>query len=178
VTPANANRVLFFQCGMPSRYSGTQGPGRWPVRHLRCCYPNSSTQTACAKLGLSASDVTCVASRCVLGKSCDSRAVQCHSEPPACSAGQAPIVEGSYYSGSCIPVDQCSAVTSCSVCTAANLACVTDQINSVLGTEYHCVSVPANCVQNPTCQCMGGCEPYYQCANPNSTALVCQCPTC
>jgi len=136
------------------------------------------TQTACAKLGLSASDVTCVAGRCVLGKSCDSREVQCNIVPPPCPAGQASIVEDGCFSASCIPVDQCTAVTSCSVCAAANLACVTDQINSVLGTQYHCVSIPANCVPNPTCQCMGACEPYYQCASPNSTALVCQCPVC
>ncbi len=136
------------------------------------------TQTACAKLGVSASDVTCVAGRCVLGKSCDSREVLCNMAPPACPVGQAPIVEGSCYGTSCIAVDQCTAVTSCSECAAAGLACVTDQINSVLGDEYHCISIPENCAQNPTCQCLGACEPTYQCASPDSTDLICQCPDC
>ncbi len=136
------------------------------------------SQTACAKLGITASDVTCIAGRCVLGKSCDSRLALCNSAPPTCPAGQAPVVENDCFNTTCIPVDQCTAVTSCSVCSAAGLACVTDQINSVLGSDYHCISVPSDCTQNPTCECLGACEPSYQCASPNSTSLTCQCPTC
>ena len=56
--------------------------------------------------------------------------------------------------------------------------CVTDQVDSVVGDDYHCISVPSSCAQNPTCQCLGACNPSFQCANTSSTALVCQCPTC
>jgi hypothetical protein len=136
------------------------------------------SQTACAKMGITASNVTCVAGRCVLDKRCDARLVQCNSAPPPCAAGRAAIVENGCYGTACIDVDQCAAVTSCSVCDAAGLACVTDQLNSVVGDDYHCISVPSSCAQNPTCQCVGACQPNYQCANRSSTALVCQCPMC
>lgn len=136
------------------------------------------SQTACAKLGIAASNVTCVAGRCVLGKSCDARLVTCNSVPPPCAAGRAAIVENGCYGTACIDVGQCTAVTSCSVCDAAGLACVTDQVDSVVGDDYHCISVPSSCAQNPTCQCLGACNPSFQCANTSSTALVCQCPTC
>ncbi len=134
------------------------------------------SQTACAKMGVTVSDVTCVAGRCVLSKSCDARLVTCNSAPPTCPAGQTAVVENGCYGAICIPVDQCTAVTSCSACDAAGLACVTDQ--KYYPNDYHCISVSSDCGHDPTCECLGACKPYLQCADPNSTELICGCPMC
>jgi hypothetical protein len=132
------------------------------------------TQTVCELLGISADEVNCVAGRCVIARSCAGM-VTCQSPPPPCGPIGQPSVDGSCY-GPCLPVDQCSAVDSCSICTMYGLACVTEE--SLGGPAYHCVSTPPACAQNPTCQCMGVCSGAFQCSQPNSTNLYCICPTC
>lgn len=130
----------------------------------------------CASRGISSADVECVAGRCVLARSCNTKNVACNVAQPACSAGSLPIVTGVCYSGSCLPAAQCSDVASCAVCTSAGLACVTDQ--ALGGPSYHCVTVPSACTSAPTCQCLGVCNGAFRCSDPASTTPVCDCPTC
>jgi hypothetical protein len=53
---------------------------------------------------------------------------------------------------------------------------VTDQVLG--GPTHRCVTVPAACSGNPTCECIGACTGYLFCADPASTTPVCECPTC
>jgi len=130
----------------------------------------------CASRGITPADVTCVAGRCVLARSCNSTNVLCKVATPACAAGSLPIVSGSCYTGTCLPAEECSDVASCDVCTSAGFACVTDQVLG--GPSYHCVTVPPACASAPTCQCLGVCSGAFQCSDPASTKPVCACPTC
>ena len=130
----------------------------------------------CASRGITSVDVTCVAGRCVLARSCNPTSVTCKIATPACSTGSLPIVSGLCYAGGCLPVAQCSDVASCDVCTSAGLVCVTDQVLG--GPSYHCVTVPSACSSTPTCQCLGTCSGAFQCSDPASTQPVCDCPTC
>ena len=130
----------------------------------------------CASRGITSADVTCVAGRCVLARSCNPSTVTCKVATPSCAAGSLPIVSGLCYTGGCLPAAQCSDVASCEVCTSAGLACVTDQVLG--GPSYHCVTVPSACSGGPTCQCLGVCTGAFQCSDPSSTTPVCDCPTC
>jgi hypothetical protein len=130
----------------------------------------------CASQGITSADVTCVAGRCVLAKSCNTKNIACTVATPACTAGSVPVVQGACYTGKCLPAAQCSDVASCDVCTNAGLVCVTDQ--QAGGDVYHCVTVPSACSTAPTCQCLGVCSAGFQCTDPANTKPVCDCPTC
>jgi hypothetical protein len=132
----------------------------------------------CATRGITSADVTCVAGRCVLARSCNDKTVTCKIAVPSCSAGSLPIVSGACYAGGCLPAEECSDVASCSVCTSAGLACVTVQALGIGGDSYHCVTVPSACSSAPTCQCLGVCTGGFQCSDPASTNPLCDCPTC
>jgi hypothetical protein len=130
----------------------------------------------CTSRGITAADVTCMAGRCVLARSCNPKNVACTLAPPACSAGSLPAIAGGCYSGGCLPVAQCSEVPSCDSCTTAGLACVTDEVLG--GPTFHCVTVPSVCSGAPACQCLGVCTGAFQCTDPASTSPICQCPAC
>jgi hypothetical protein len=135
-------------------------------------------QNDCAARGIDAEEVTCIAGRCVFDRTCNPALVTCKIMPPACGAGQAPLVVGSCYAGGCAPVAYCSEVASCGACKATGLACATFQLLFPPGQSgLHCVTTPDRCMANPTCACMGACTPY-QCMQPDSTNLLCQCPNC
>jgi hypothetical protein len=135
-------------------------------------------QSDCAARTITSADLTCNAGRCVLARSCNEKTVACDMVTPACASeqGMAPIVTTSCYQGSCLPVAECSDVTSCDVCTKAGLACATTVLRT--GSTYHCVTIPEKCGQAPTCACMGVCTGMYQCSQPGGKDLVCSCPTC
>ena len=130
----------------------------------------------CGSRGITSADVACVAGRCALDLSCNPRTVTCRVAPPVCPAGSLQVVAGNCYAGSCLPAAQCSDVGSCDACTAAGLSCVTDQVLG--GPRFHCVTVPSACSGAPTCQCLGVCVGAFQCTDPASTTLTCQCPVC
>ena len=130
----------------------------------------------CASRGITSADVACVAGRCVLSRSCNPATVTCRVAPPVCPAGSLQVVAGNCYAGGCLPAAQCSDVGSCDACTTAGLACVTDQVLG--GPRFHCVTVPSACSGAPTCQCLGVCVGAFQCTDPASTNLTCQCPAC
>jgi hypothetical protein len=135
-------------------------------------------QSDCAARKIASADVTCSAGRCVLAKSCNEKTVLCDMVTPACAseAGMAAVVAGNCYSGTCIAVSECSAVTNCDVCTKASLSCAT--FENLGGPRYQCVGTPEKCVQAPTCACMGVCQGGFQCSQPASKVLACICPTC
>ncbi len=136
-------------------------------------------QNKCEKLGIAASEVACVAGRCVFARSCNTQAVTCPSVPPQCPTGQVPSVDGNCY-GPCLPIGNCAGVSSCDTCKSVGLACVTNEIlslNPLQNPDIHCVSTPTECAQNPTCSCMAVCESSV-CSEPDSTNLYCSCPTC
>ncbi|MFZ5891099.1 MAG: hypothetical protein ACOY0T_08610 [Myxococcota bacterium] len=132
-------------------------------------------QSACAAIGITADDVACIAGRCVFSRSCNTNRAMCEAEPPTCAAGKVPSIDNGCW-GPCIPVGECSQVTSCKDCEAAGLVCVTDQLQA--GPVYHCVSVPPACNGKPNCQCMSACLSPLQCGSATETNLSCVCPTC
>ena len=130
----------------------------------------------CAAHRITAPTVACVAGRCVMALSCNSANVACTIVQPSCATGSLPVIANNCYTGACLPAQECSDVASCEVCTAAGLACVTDEVLG--GPTHHCVTIPAACPATPTCGCLGACTGAFQCADPTSTTPVCQCPTC
>jgi hypothetical protein len=111
----------------------------------------------------------------VIARSCNPSAILCDAVEPTCPAGQVPSIKGGCW-GPCLAPGECSDVSSCKVCDAAGLSCVTIEANAA--PVYHCVSKPAACDKNPTCSCMSVCQRPYQCSAPGSTALTCTCLTC
>jgi len=133
-------------------------------------------QSNCAKNGLAASDVACVAGRCAWSRSCNPAQVTCSAPAPVCLvAGRLPLIVNGCYAGGCAKVEDCSEVASCSVCTAAGLSCATFE---TVPPSYHCVSTPQGCSTNPTCACMEICSGDMSCVEPDSIKLTCQCPNC
>jgi hypothetical protein len=131
----------------------------------------------CGSRGISAADVACAAGRCVLARSCDPKRVTCAVASPACPVGSLAAVAGNCYTGSCLPVAQCSDVGTCVPCTAAGLGCVREDV-MLNGPTFHCVTVPPACSGAPTCQCLGVCVGGLQCLDPASTTPTCVCPGC
>jgi hypothetical protein len=148
------------------------GPGEATASCRRACTPET---TACALEGVTASDVMCVAGRCVLDRFCDLERVTCERARPACPAGTVPSRIGDCY-GPCTGVSECSTVTSCDDCESAGLACV--ESTSPVGPLFTCASTPPECEANPTCACMGVCQDAFVCIEPDSTHLFCDCPHC
>ncbi len=116
---------------------------------------------SCTAQSVTAADVTCVAGRCVLNRSCNAANVTCATAPPTCAAGSLPIVTNHCYAGGCLPASQCADVGSCDACTAAGLSCVTYDART--GPTYHCVTIPAACSGAPTCACLGVCTGTFEC---------------
>jgi hypothetical protein len=132
------------------------------------------TELACARNGIGADDVTCIAGRCTFAQSCDGREVTCRIARPECPPGQSPIVNEYCYSGGCLPTAECAQVSDCGVCESEGLSCVTmDALPS-----YHCVETPPACADSPTCGCMGVCTPPFICGDPESESLACTCIVC
>jgi hypothetical protein len=138
-------------------------------------------QSHCSALHLPADAVACVAGRCVAGFACDDARVTCRIAVPNCSQGQVPGVteSGECYTGSCVPAAQCTSVAGCSAC-APGEACVLYQTQ--LGNQYHCVSIPASCNKDQSCDCLGPsvCTgSFSSCSNlSGQRAVMCSCPTC
>jgi hypothetical protein len=126
-------------------------------------------QDACSAMGITDQDVACIAGRCVLNRACDNRGVTCRVAVPECLINEVPEVADDCYTGQCLPVDQCSRVSSCEVCEKAGLECV-----SLDARSYHCVEPVRGC-DPADCECMGVCTPPYQCGNDG---LSCFCTVC
>jgi hypothetical protein len=124
--------------------------------------------------GITDGDVTCAAGRCVIDRSCDDRYVTCDVATPECGDGSAPEVRDGCYTGTCREVAQCLGVSSCAVCEAAGLNCVT--LSALGGPNYQCVSTREGC--DPTdCECMGVCTSPFVC-DPGAEQLSCSCLSC
>jgi hypothetical protein len=138
-------------------------------------------QSQCAALQLPADGLACAAGRCVAGFACDDTHVTCRISVPTCAAGQVPGVtaSGTCYTGSCVPAAQCTTVSGCDACGPGE-ACVLYQTQ--MGNQYHCVSVPAACTRNQTCDCLGPsvCTGSYRSCTELSgqRAVMCTCPNC
>jgi len=131
-------------------------------------------EPACDAEGVSEADVACLAGRCVINRSCDDRYVLCDVATPNCDAGTLPEVEDGCYTGNCREITQCSWVSSCDVCKAADLACVT--FSTLGGPTYQCVATREGC--DPLdCGCMGVCNSPFICDAGEDT-LHCSCLAC
>jgi hypothetical protein len=117
---------------------------------------------------------SCVAGRCVLDLSCNTRYVSCDAAPPRCPAGSVPSVAGSCWTGGCLPVTECSSVASCEVCEASGTTCINTTIG--LGDSFHCVLPPPGC--DGTCSCMQTCRPNEQCIEGEPLTCYYDCITC
>lgn len=131
-------------------------------------------QPLCDAQGVTDLDVACLAGRCVINRSCDDRNVICDVVTPNCSAGTVPEVEDGCYTGNCREVGQCASVSSCEVCKAGNLDCVS--FEALGGPSYQCVSTRDGCDADD-CECMGVCTSPFVCSQGSQT-LACVCPVC
>jgi hypothetical protein len=138
-------------------------------------------QSHCSALQLPTDGLACAAGRCVAGFPCDDTHVTCKISVPMCAAGQVPGVtaSGTCYTGSCVPAAQCTTVSGCDACGPSE-ACVIYQTQ--LGNQYHCVSVPAACTRDQTCDCLGPsvCTGAFRSCTELSgqRAVMCTCPNC
>lgn len=146
-------------------------PGEKPpiCEMVECLLPH------CAPAMITQAEVRCVAGRCVIDRSC---APPKTSElPPQCDTGELPTrADSTHWRGSCLKLSECQEVADCTVCKQYGLACATEE--TILGPVAHCVSTPEKCEKDPSCECLGVCIRNYECADPKSQDLSCQCPTC
>ncbi|MFO0567480.1 MAG: hypothetical protein U0263_17615 [Polyangiaceae bacterium] len=144
-----------------------------PMCKLAC------TEKKCSVLGVSSTEVSCVAGRCVKGYECDSTKVACAAASPACSAGEVPQVKGACWTGKCVPASECASVAGCKDCDTTKYACVE---NVAKPSSAHCVDVPAACGGSLSCACFGASvcvSPYTSCSELSGVKGVsCGCPTC
>ncbi|MGE5788198.1 MAG: hypothetical protein ACM3ZE_26620 [Myxococcales bacterium] len=106
----------------------------------------------------------CIGGRCALKRNCDDSLVVCKMATPVCPAGRVPSVtaDGTCWDGDCINAEECSEVSSCSVCSGNNLMCVYS--NGARGVA-HCVKEPWPCATNSLCACYGAlCNGVEPCA--------------
>lgn len=133
-------------------------------------------QCASLSAGLpEAPTASCQAGRCVTSFSCDEAPVTCDIPTPVCGAGSQPIVVNNCYTGSCMPILECQAVTDCAVCTGDGIGCV---INSAFQQVEHCVDLQG-CPEGD-CACSGDTvclDPFTAC-NEIDGNISCGCPTC
>lgn len=145
-----------------------------PVCKMAC------TTKKCAALGVSSTEVACVAGRCVKGFECNTTAVVCLAMPPKCPAGEVAQVKGACWSGECVPADECKNVAACSDCDTSKYACVTYVAKPA--PVRHCVDVPPVCGGSANCACFGPsvCTGSFNSCNDLSgvKGVTCGCPTC
>lgn len=143
------------------------------------CPPIACLQTKCMELRLPADSVACVAGRCVAGFDCDARKVTCRVAVPQCQPGFVPVVEGSCYTGACVPATECLAVSSCAACIPGTPCAM---YGTQLGLQFHCVTIPSSCNGSGTCACMGPAtciKPFATCTDLSGIrGINCSCPTC
>jgi hypothetical protein len=118
---------------------------------------------------------SCQAGRCVTNLSCDAGPVNCFLKPPVCPPGSSPIVANACWTGQCMPVLECSAVTDCDSCTGAGVGCAT---YSAFVETAHCVDLQG-CPPDD-CACLGGsvCIDPFNACNEIDGSISCGCPTC
>jgi hypothetical protein len=137
------------------------------------------TDQKCKQLGVSSTEVACIAGRCVKGFDCDTSKVTCKMATPICNAGETPQVSGTCYTGDCVPADECHSVPDCAKCAATD-ACVS--YVAQLGPQRHCVSIPAACGGNASCSCLGPTtciSPFNACSDLSGIkGVTCGCPVC
>ncbi len=56
-------------------------------------------------------------------RNCDQRPIACRALPPECPAGQLPEVEGTCWSGACVPLNQCGCTEHAACGPAGMYAC-------------------------------------------------------
>ena len=161
---------VFEDCCSCDGIPTSQNPG---ICKLGC------TTKKCAALGVSATEVSCVAGRCVKGYDCDSSKVVCLTKAPNCPAGEVAQIKGNCWSGACVPAGECTSVASCSDCTSAKYACVTYVAKPA--PVRHCVDIPLPCA-GASCACFGPsvCTGSFNICNDLSgiKGVTCGCPTC
>lgn len=131
-------------------------------------------------MAMGVKSASCVAGRCVAGFGCDSSKVTCKMAVPKCPSGQVPRVQGTCYTGDCVPADECTSVNGCGVCNSNGFACAL--YSTQLGPIAHCVTVPKACGGNSSCSCLGKTvclSPYGLCSDFSGVLGVsCDCPVC
>jgi hypothetical protein len=135
-------------------------------------------QSRCSELGIKTA--LCRLGVCQTERlQCDGSQVLCDAEPPLCPPGTAPEVSPVCWTGDCVPVEYCDAVSNCLECPADRM-CVEKVGRGDFGWPA-CEPVPAVCGGQVDCDCAGGlvCEgPFSQCFAQGGNALTCECPNC
>lgn len=133
-------------------------------------------QSMCASIGID--QAVCRFGVCATEKVQCSGDVQCDAPTPDCPPGTLPGIQGTCWSGACVPVLACDAVPDCSTCPDGTM-CV--EFVS-LKPSVTCEPIPAACAGPPNCECAGlgvACTNEYTiCNDGDQGQVVCVCPTC
>jgi hypothetical protein len=108
---------------------------------------------ACAAIQIEAREVTCTLDRCVLARTCDTRAVNCLADPASCPPGTVHSVRDRCW-GPCLPPTECNHVAACSSCGAESV-CVREQVTG--GIAFGCVTPAPDCRAGNYCGCLEAC---------------------
>jgi hypothetical protein len=132
----------------------------------------------CTSLGAGqpeAPAASCQAGRCVTSFSCDAAPVICDIPTPVCPADQQPIVVGTCYTGGCMPILECQAVSDCAACTGLGVGCV---VYAAFQQVEHCVTLQG--CPEADCACSGAsvCLDPFNACNEIDGNVSCGCPTC
>ena len=109
---------------------------------------------------------------------CDASKVVCKALPPDCPEGELPGVNNDCWSGTCVPIVNCSAVPTCDLCPGGTM-CV--QKISKQQTWPACEPIPAECGGEIDCECAGAavCTGAFNiCNDLEGNQLSCGCPAC
>ena len=132
--------------------------------------PATCTVDVCRANEIEENEVACVLGRCVLTRNCDTRAVTCLVDPPACPPGTVPSVRDSCW-GPCLLPTECIHVGNCGACGAESV-CVRSLQTGVLTV---CATPAPDCRAGNYCQCLVTCPAL--CAEKDA-GVECVCPGC
>jgi len=135
------------------------------------------TENVCDAQNIPYDDTQCVAGHCNLGLNCSPGDVMCLQPQPECGEGRVSMVRNNCW-GACVDASDCASVTSCEVCDKDRHVCVIREASTL---TYHCAEVPAECVNDRSCDCLqlNVCVGSYNvCTDGADGEIVCTCPDC
>ncbi len=151
----------------------------WPNGKVPPCGAPPCFAPICDPLGITSDDLECRFGRCTFKDvTCDQDLVACDQDPPNCSPGDLPVVDGGCWSGGCVPAKACDVVPDCTYCQEGE-ACV-QQVTQP-GLKFSCQPIPVACgADGPDCDCAGAeyCPTPFDLCDDAGDAISCSCPRC
>ena len=148
--------------------------------HTDCCScdairvgtPEDFCDAACEVEACPAAGVTaaaCEAGQCVKKHHCGTAGGSTCEAPPACPAGQLPVVKvhanippNECYTGECVDAVDCTSIDDCALCDDDSYCLTSTVVSGVAGggnsSSRRCRVLPESCNGVPSCDCINPCS--------------------